>query len=151
MQFTYIVLLIFSVIIIFWVLKLVTKLIFKLFFLALILFGGYFLVQYFQKSNIIDDVTDLYCIDSNNQSNSIKCDCFVEPIVNDLQSRFSELELSKIKSNPMKAANEFRQSYQNMRLDINKCFKKNGESENMLDEIMQDFKKKSINTFLITN
>jgi len=47
----------------------------------------------------------------------------------------------------MEAANEFRQSYQNMKTNINNCFKENGESENMLDEIMQDLKKKSVDSF----
>ena len=147
MQITYIILLVVSVIVIFWILKLVTKLIFKLLFLALILLGGYFVVQYFQKSNIIDDVSDLYCIKSNSQSNDTKCKCFVAPIIKDLETRFSKQELSEIKSNPMKAANEFRQSYQNMKTNIYNCFKENGESENMLDEIMQDLKKKSVDSF----
>ena len=89
----------------------------------------------------------MYCSNKTNENANLKCECFSQLIVQDLENRFTKNELDKIKENPVQAANEFRQSYQNQKKEIDVCFKKNGESSGILDEIFDDIKKTSFDLF----
>lgn len=147
MQIANILIVIILVVLVFWIFKLVAKLVFRLLLVGVILVGGIFVFQYFKKTNIIDQISSLYCSETKDEKNSLKCKCFTDPILRDLQDRFSKSELEQIKKNPVQAANEFRQSYQNQKQEINTCFEKNGESNSIVEEIFDDIKKTGFDFF----
>ena len=103
-------------------------------------FIGY---QQFSGTNIIDDIQYIYCKEKT--LDSTKCKCFVTPIITDLETRFSEKELGKLKSKKLRANTEFIKSYKAKEDEIKKCFEKFGDSKGILDEILSDIKKTKLN------
>ena len=121
------------------VFKLLTRFIFKIVLpILILLIGGYFVYQYYGPGNLIEDITDLYC--EGNNVDQVKCDCFVKPIISDLESRLSAEALLALKDNPLKSAEEFFTSYKNKQEEINSCFKSEGKTKSMADDILRDIK-----------
>ena len=119
------------------VIKMVTKILFKLIIVILIITGSFVTYQIFSGTNIIDSVTMLYC--DNENIDEVKCQCFVEPIITDLQSRFNEQELLDLKAQKLRANTEFIKSYKLQEENIKTCFN-NNNSSSILEEILQDIK-----------
>ena len=84
-----IILLIIGIILSLALLKLATKILFRLIIFLVILIGGYIGYQQIFEKNIIDDVYNLYC----HEIGEIKCTCFVQPILAELKNKFPRLEL----------------------------------------------------------
>ena len=121
-----IIILIVSIILAFFAIKYITKIIFKLLILIVIFLSGLILYQQLSNTNMIDNVESLYCHD--NEVN-IKCECFVMPILADLNKRFpSENEIEKIKSQKIKSNTEFLKSFTNVEEEIKICFEEKNES-----------------------
>ena len=134
------IIIIIAIIIASWIVfKMITKIIFKIIIpILIVLIGGYFLYQSLGPANLIEDITEMYCEGEN--IDEIKCECFVKPIIFDLETRFNTQQLLDLKNNPLRSAEEFITSYNNKKDVINKCFKSNGESENIADSIFEDIK-----------
>ena len=104
MELTQIILIIAAIIISFMVIKLVTKTLFKLIIILLVLGGCWIGYLEFSGTSIIDTVSQLYCNDTSGSKidftkelkDPIKCTCFVQPILHDLNTRFTDKELEKI-------------------------------------------------------
>jgi len=121
------------------VFKLLSKFIFKIVLPILILsIGVYYAYQYYGPGDLIQSITELYCEGDN--IDQIKCECFVQPIVSDLESRLSVEEILEFKDNPLKSTEEFFTSYTNKKEQINSCFELKGETNNMADDIVKDIK-----------
>lgn len=135
------ILLIGSIIASFFVIKLVTKIIFRLIILLLIITTALVVYQKFSNTNLIDDVQKLYC--DGEKLDPIKCTCFVNPIIDDLKIRFNEEELETLKSKKLKANTEFLKSYKLKESEIKNCFQTMGNSNGILEEIFNDIKKKA--------
>ena len=140
-----IIVIIFAISLILWALKFLTKLIFKILVPIAIIIAAYFAYQFLFTNNIIDDVTSLYCEKGN--IDEIKCDCFVKPILADIEGRLTSEQLNGIKADPLKAVGEFRKSYINKKEEINACFEKNGKTSGIIDEIFEDIKKMSTDLY----
>ena len=123
--------------------KLITKILFKLITICVILIGLFIGYQQFLGTNIIDDIQALYCKDNN--QNEVKCACFVTPIINDLESRFTPTELIELKTKKLKANTEFIKSYKIQENEITICFESKGVSKGLLDEILKDIKEMGLN------
>tara|TARA_B100000530_G_scaffold330926_1_gene274962 strand:+ start:899 stop:1285 length:387 start_codon:yes stop_codon:yes gene_type:complete len=119
------------------VIKMVTKILFKLIIVVLIITGLFVTYQVFSGTNIIDSVTILYC--DNENRDEVKCQCFVEPIITDLKSRFNEQELLELKAQKLRANTEFIKSYKLQEQNIKTCFTDHNSSS-ILEEILQDIK-----------
>ena len=104
----------------------------------IVLIGGYFLYQSLGPANLIEDITGIYC--EGDTVDEVKCECFVKPIILDLETRFNPQQLIDLKNNPIRSAEEFITSYNNKKDVINKCFKSKGESDNIADSIFEDIK-----------
>ena len=139
MDLTQIIIIIAIIIVAYIVFKFISKIIFKIVLpILIILIGGYFLYQYYGPGNLIEDITEIYCEGDN--MDEIKCDCFVKPIILDLETRFSDQQLLDLKNNPLKSTEEFITSYQNKKAEINKCFESKGKSSNIADSVLEDIK-----------
>tara|TARA_Y100001954_G_C15743165_1_gene569608 strand:- start:135 stop:596 length:462 start_codon:yes stop_codon:yes gene_type:complete len=136
------ILLIGSIIASFFVIKLVTKILFRLIILLLIITTCLVVYQKFSNTNIIDDIKQLYC--EGEKLDPIKCNCFVNPIINDLNTRFNEEELEVLKTKKLKANTEFLKSYKIKEDEIKNCFQTMGNSSGILEEIFNDIKKSGL-------
>ena len=121
-----IIVLIITIVLVFFAIKYITKLVFKLLILIVILLGGIIVYQQVSDTNMIDNVQSLYCIED--KETSIKCECFVMPILDDLNSRFSLEEIDIMKSQKIRSNTEFLKSFTNVEKDIKLCFKDKDES-----------------------
>ena len=122
------------------VFKLLTKFIFKIVLpILILLFGVYFAYQYYGPGDLMNSITELYCEGDN--IDQVKCECFVQPIISDLESRLSLEEMLELKNNPLKSTEEFHTSYKNKKDVINSCFQEKGESGNLGEDILKDIKK----------
>ncbi len=124
------------------VIKLVTKILFKLMIVIVIIIGVFVTYQVFSGTNIIDDINTLYCTDDN--KNEIKCTCFVQPIISDLTNKYSPEELAILKAKKLRANTEFIKSYKAQEKEIKLCFEKHGESIGILNEILDSIKKNGL-------
>lgn len=114
------------------VFKLITRIIFKIILpILILLIGGYFAYQYY-GGNLIEDITELYCEGDN--IDEVKCECFVKPIISDLESRLSNEELLAV------TGDDFISSYINKEEEINSCFESKGKTKSMVDDVLKDIK-----------
>jgi len=121
------------------VFKLITRIIFKIILpILIVLIGGYFAYQYYGPGNLMKDVTRLYCEGSN--VDEVKCECFVKPIILDMESRLTSQQILDFENDPLKSTEELFISYQNVRDEINSCFKSKGKSESIVDDMLKDIK-----------
>tara|TARA_B100001250_G_C19734544_1_gene760143 strand:+ start:858 stop:1310 length:453 start_codon:yes stop_codon:yes gene_type:complete len=120
-------------------LKLATKILFRLIIFLVILIGGYVGYQQIFEKNIIDDTYNLYC----HEKTEIKCTCFVQPILAALENKFPKEELDKLKNNKLKCNTEFIKAYRLHEQKIKTCLNQNGEN-NILEEIVKDIKKSGL-------
>ena len=120
-------------------LKLATKILFRLIVFLVILIGGYVGYQQIFEKNIIDDTYNLYC----HEKAEIKCTCFVTPILSELESKFPKEELEKLKKNKLKCNTEFIKAYRLNEQKIKTCLNQNGEN-NILEEILKDIKQNGL-------
>ena len=122
------------------VFKLITKFIFKIVLpILILLIGVYFAYQYYGPGDLMNSITELYCEGDN--IDPVKCECFVQPIISDLESRLSVEEFLELKNNPLKLTEEFHISYKNKKDAINACFQEKGETGNLGEDILKDLKK----------
>ena len=124
------------------VIKLVTKILFRLIIVLVISIITLITYQQVAGTNIIDDVKSLYCNGKN--ADLIKCSCFVEPIIMDLEARFPKTELEILKRKKLKVNTEFIKSYKLQEEEIKKCFETIGQSSGILEEILKDIKKEGL-------
>ena len=136
-----IILVIGAIILGFTLIKLATKILFRIIIVLVILIGSYIGYQQILGKNIIDDLSNLYCKKEN--IDLIKCTCFVEPVLNDLKTRFSIQEIEKLKKNKLKSNAEFIKSYKIKEVEIQDCFETLGENT-ILEEILKDIKKNGL-------
>lgn len=121
------------------VFKLITRIIFKIILpILILLIGGYFAYQYYGPGNLIEDITELYC--EGNNIDEVKCECFVKPIISDLESRLSQEEFLVLKNDPFRSTEEFHISYKNKQEAINACFESKGKTKSMVDDVLKDIK-----------
>ena len=121
------------------VFKLITRIIFKIILpILIVLIGGYFAYQYYGPGNLMNDITTLYCEGSN--VDEVKCECFVKPIIVDMESRLTAQQILDFENDPLKSSQELFVSYQNVKDEINSCFESKGESKSIVDDILEDVK-----------
>ena len=121
------------------VFKLITRIIFKIILpILIVLIGGYFAYQYYGPGNLMNDITSLYCEGSN--VDEVKCECFVKPIILDMESRLTSQQILDFENDPLKSTEELFISYQNVKDEINSCFKSKGKSESIVDDMLKDIK-----------
>ena len=125
----------------FTLLKMATKILFRLIIILVILIGSYMGYQQIFGKNTIDDLSNLYCNKKN--TDVTKCTCFIEPIVQDLNLRFSTEELNHLKKNKIKSNAEFIKSYKRKETEIKTCFEKLGKGT-ILEEILKDIKESGL-------
>ncbi|MAZ58669.1 MAG: hypothetical protein CMP56_04630 [Flavobacteriales bacterium] len=154
MELTQIILIIAAIIISFMVIKLVTKTLFKLIIILLVLGACWIGYLEFSGTSIIDTVSQLYCNENSGTKidfsmelkDPIKCTCFVKPITDDLNNRFPQEEIEKIKKSALKSNAELLKSISNKEKEIKTCFEMNG-AEGMFEDILNDIKQKGIKIF----
>ncbi len=120
------------------VIKSVTKILFRLIIISLILTAAVIGYQVYSGTNIIDNISNTYCKAKNN---TVKCECFVKPIILNLEERLTKEGLEELKENKLRTNTEFIKSYKIQEKEIKKCFKELGESNGILEDILNDIKK----------
>ncbi len=144
MDLTQIIIIIVAILVAWIVFKLVTGFIFKIVLpILILLIVGYFAFKYYKSGNLIENITVAYC--EGNDVDEVKCECFVKPIISDLESRLSAEDLIELKNNSLKSAEEFHKSYKNKQEEINSCFESKGKTKNMADDLFEDIKDKIFN------
>ena len=138
-------LIILSFILIWFIIKYVTKFLFKLLLLLLVIIISIFSFFYFTKKNIFDTMNEIYCTEMN--SNELKCKCFVLNINKDLEENFSSAEIDSIKNNPIESMTQFVKSYESKKEKIRICFEENGFPGGIVEEIKFDLIKKTSSFF----
>ncbi|MBH76433.1 MAG: hypothetical protein CMP68_04795 [Flavobacteriales bacterium] len=138
-------LIILSFILIWFIIKYVTKFLFKLSLLFLVMIISIFSFFYFTKKNIFDTMNELYCTNIN--SIELKCKCFVLNINKDLEENFSSTEIDSIKNNTIESMAQFVKSYENKKENIRICFEENGFPGGIVEEIKVDLIKKTSSFF----
>lgn len=73
----------------------------------------------------ISDLEQIYCNNQESKSDSLKCVCIIQPISNDLNSRFSKEELNELEKHRIKFAAELIKSINNKKNIIKTKLKKN--------------------------
>ena len=146
MELIHIALIILVILLAFMVIKLVTKILFRLIIIVLIIIGGLIAYQQLLGTNIIDGIENLYCQGEN--IDTMKCSCFVRPILSDLNTRFSPEQLKDLKSNniiqKLRANTEFIKSYSIKENEMKMCFETLGQSSGILEEIYKDIKRSGL-------
>ena len=139
MDITQIIIIIIAISVAWIVFKLLTRFIFKIILpILIVLIGGYFAYQYYGPGNLIKDITALYCEGSN--VDEVKCECFVKPIILDMESRLTSQQILDFESDPIKSTKEFYISYENKKDEINLCFESKGKSNSIVDDMFKDVK-----------
>ena len=139
MDFSQLIIIVIALLVAWIVFKLITRIIFKIILpILIVLIGGYFAYQYYGPGNLMKDVTRLYCEGSN--IDEVKCECFVKPIILDMESRLTSKQILDFENDPLKSTEELFISYQNVRDEINSCFKSKGKSESIVDDMLKDIK-----------
>ena len=139
MDFSQLIIIVVALLVAWIVFKLITRIIFKIILpILIVLIGGYFAYQYYGPGNLMKDVTRLYCEGSN--VDEVKCECFVKPIILDMESRLTSQQILDFENDPLKSTEELFISYQNVRDEINSCFKSKGKSESIVDDMLKDIK-----------
>tara|TARA_B100002052_G_C15607036_1_gene473536 strand:- start:3 stop:470 length:468 start_codon:yes stop_codon:yes gene_type:complete len=154
MELTQIILIIAVIIISFMVIKLVTKTLFKLIIILLMLGACWIGYLEFSGTSIIDTVSQLYCNENSGSKidfttelkDPIKCTCFVKPILDDLNNRFPNQQIEEVKKSALKSNTELLKSISNKEQEIKTCFEMNGD-EGMFEDIINDIKEKGIKIF----
>ena len=144
METTQILIIIAAIVLSFMVLKFVTKLLFRLIIVLIVLIVFYMGYQHFSGTNIFDNISKLCQNDKD-----LKCVCFTTPILDDINNRFTNEEIEKIKTNKLKCNIEFGRSFQAKEAEIKACFEKHGETS-LLEEILNEIKIKNF-LFKTTN
>ncbi|MEA2042842.1 MAG: hypothetical protein U9N85_09855 [Bacteroidota bacterium] len=90
----------------------------------------------------LEDLSNLYCNTDMSETDIIKCECIVQPLLQDMKSRFSNEELNNLRERRIKYAAEIAKSYKNQKENIKAKLKKEN-SLHLLDEIKSDLKNKS--------
>ena len=140
MDSTQIILIVLSFILILFIIKYVTKFLFKLLLLFLIFIITFFSFFHFSERNIFDTMNDLYCMKNNNIEN-LKCMCFAQNIIEGFEYRNDGLnrrQIDELKNNTLKSIYEFHKSYKLKKIDIRNCFEENGLSGGLSEEIKND-------------
>ena len=127
------------------IIKFITKVFIKIVLVFLILSISFVSYFHFTKKNIFDTMNELYCSDNN--SNELKCKCFVLNINKDLEESFSKSKVDSIKNNTLKSMTYFIKSYENKKDDIKFCFEENGVTGGIVEEIKVDLIKKTSSFF----
>ena len=127
------------------IVKFITKVFIKIVLMILILTISFVSYFHFTKKNIFDTMNELYCTDNN--SNELKCKCFVLNINKDLEESFSKSKVDSIKNNTLKSMTYFIKSYENKKDNIKVCFEENGVPGGIVEEIKVDLIKKTSNFF----
>lgn len=120
------------------VIKSVTKILFRLIIVSLILTAAVIGYQVYSGTNIIDNISNTYCKTDNNM---VKCECFVKPIISNLEERLTKEGLEALKENKLRTNTEFIKSYKIQEKEIKECFNELGESNGILEDILNDIKK----------
>ena len=149
-----IILIIAAIIISFMVIKLVTITLFKLIMILLVIGACWIGYLEFSGTSIIDTVGKLYCNENSGAEIDftleikapIKCTCFVKPILDDLNTRFSKETMEKVKKSALKSNTELLKSIANKEKEIKTCFEVNG-ADGMFEDIINDIKQKGIEIF----
>ena len=93
------------------------------------------------QNNSIDELQAKHC--APGKETKTVCQCIITPIVDDLNRRFSDGYLEKIKSDNNKITEEVLRSYERKKTDIEDCIKQKGEDKVKVIETLQDLYKKS--------
>jgi len=131
-----------AVVVIFIIIKIAISKLIKILVIVLILAGltvyGFFkfgsanesisFVKIFTEYSV-DDMKDLYKNGKMSKTDSIRYECILQPISDDLHSRFSENELNELKNHRLKYAKEVFNSYRNKKSLIKEKFKNRNEPE----------------------
>ena len=80
-----------------------------------------------------------YCEDMKTHSDSLKCECIVEPIYEDLKQRLSADELKSMKNDKIKFITEVRESINNKKQEIKNKLK-DRQAGYLWDEFKQEIK-----------
>ena len=139
MDLTQIIIIIAAISVAWIVFKLLTRFIFKIVLpILILLIGVYFVYQYFGPGNLLEDITELYC--EGNNIDEVKCECFVKPIIVDMESRLTSQQILDFESDPIKSTKELYISYENKKDEINLCFESKGKSNSIVDDMLKDVK-----------
>jgi len=140
-----------ALLLIFLIIKLVSKTLFRIIGIALITIGlGIYIFQLRSKSPdsklsvintlSIDEIQLAYCRELITKDDSVKCTCIVDPICADMKLRFTETQLNEMKGKKIKFYTELLISAKNQRSEIMEKLKAN-DAEQLFDEFIEEIKK----------
>ncbi len=130
------------------VIKFVTKFLAKL-IAFLIVAGLIFYALFYWDGGILSlgnedfmlyELRQKYCIEEEDKT---KCDCLIQPLIDDVESKYSPEEIQRFRRNKIKSINIITSSIRSKRVEIRQCFKEN-KSDKSLEENLEEIKNKML-------
>lgn len=134
-----------GLIVLFIIIKFFTKVLAKI--IAFVIVAGLILyILFYWNGGIINagkekfilyELQDKYCVE---KLDTVKCECIIKPLINDIKANHTTEEILKLKDNRIKAFEILIESLNREKENIKQCLKEN-DSGFELDEFINDLKK----------
>jgi hypothetical protein len=138
-----IIIIVIGLVVIFLIIKFITKLIIKLIaFVVVAILLAYFLLywrsdQNTEKKNfVLYDLQTKYCIEKHD---TVKCDCIINPLISDIQSKYKPEEINASAENPLKSVEIIVKSLEDNKEKIKTCLK-DKNATHAWDDFIKDLK-----------
>lgn len=126
------------------ILRFITKILAKI--IAFMIVAGFVIVVLFywngglvnlgKENFILYELQKKYCIE---KQDTIKCECIIEPLIADIESKYSENEIEELKENRLKSVQIIIQSIEDNRKQIKNCLEEK-DSDHGWEDFIQDLK-----------
>lgn len=90
---------------------------------------------------IIYDLEQKYCVE---KYDTVKCDCIIQPLKDDIESKYTAEELEALKGKQKESLNILMNSYRENQESIHECLKENNSGD-AWKEIIEDLKSSWLN------
>jgi len=127
------------------ILKLLSKIAFKIIAIVIVGFGAFYFLNFLNCSSdksdhqefIMVELQKKYCKGNKNEA---KCKCIINPVLKDIKKDYSKKELRELQGNKLKSLQIIFSSLNENKTQIQRCMKKQnamGEWDDFVDEITE--------------
>lgn len=130
-----------AVIIIRFVTKILAKIVAFLIMTAVILYALFYwdggIIALGNEDFMLYELEKKYC---EEKKDTVKCECLVRPLIDDIESRYSAEEIQKFRKNKIKSINIITGSFTENYESIRQCFKENKSEDSFRENLKEFFK-----------
>jgi len=133
------------------------KKIIRILLISIVIFGLLYYVFIFSnilkpnshKKYSIESIKEKFCTDMQTFNDSVRCELIIDPIYNDIKSKFTEEQLLDLEKNPVEYFNVLNDAIKRNKKDILKNLAKN-KQEQLWNKFISDLKNNYSNEIEIT-